>query len=134
MKRLFTSKMHWALMVTGIVAFGLVAATATAYAQRDPAYQAARAAGLIGEKSDGYLGFVVTPTAEIKAMVEDLNIKRKAIYTQGAQREGVTVQLFAQRNACNLIATTAMGEKYMGPDNIWRTRNNEPPVRDPTCV
>ena len=134
MKRFFATKSRWAMMLAGFAAVGLVAATASAYAQRDPAYQSARSAGLIGEKSDGYLGFVVTPTAEIKAMVEDLNIKRKSLYTTGAQREGVTVQLFAQRNACNLIANTAIGEKYMGPDNIWRTRNNEPPVRDPSCV
>jgi uncharacterized protein len=118
-----------------VIALGLVVAATSAIAQqRDPAYQAARTAGLIGEKPDGYLGFVVTPSADVKAMVDDLNIKRKAAYTTGAQREGVTVQLFAQRTACNLILNSAAGEKYMGPDNVWRTRTAEAPMRDPTCI
>ena len=66
-------------------ALAAVAATATvavavpsAMAQRDPAYAAARAAGQIGEQPDGYLGFATTPTPAIRALVQDLNIKRKA--------------------------------------------------------
>ena len=32
---------------------------------RDPAYAAARAAGEVGEKMDGYLGYVVSPSAAL---------------------------------------------------------------------
>jgi uncharacterized protein len=135
MKRFFETKSHIVMLLGGVIALGIVVASATAYAQaRDPAYQAARTAGLVGEKSDGYLGFVVAPSADVKGMIEDLNIKRKEAYVLGAQREGVSVVLFGQRTACILIAKSAIGEKYMGPDGVWRTRNSEPPMRDPTCV
>jgi len=61
-------------------------------AQRDPAYAAARAAGQVGEKMDGYLGIVGAPTAALKTMVDDLNIKRKAVYAQQAQAQHATVE------------------------------------------
>ncbi len=104
----------------------------SAMAQRDPAYEAARAAGQIGEQSDGYLGFASTPTAEVRALVQDLNIKRKAAYTKGAP-QGSTVEQFAFVTGCNLIAKTRPGEKYRDPDGNWRTRDASPPVRDPRC-
>jgi uncharacterized protein len=109
-------------------------ATSAAYAQRDPAYQSARSNGLIGEKPDGYLGFVVPPTPAIKALVDDINIKRKAIYTEQAQTNGSTVSEFAFTTACNLISQkTVAGEKYQTPDGTWKTRDAGPPVLDPRC-
>lgn len=124
---------------TGL-ALAAVAATAavalavpSAMAQRDPAYAAARAAGQIGEQVDGYLGFATTPTPAIRALVEDLNIKRKAAYTERAQATGSTVQQFAFTSGCNLIANTKAGEKYQAPDGGWRTRDASPPVRDSRC-
>lgn len=117
-------------------ALGAAAAVAiavpSAFAQRDPAYESARAAGQIGEQPDGYLGFVTAPTAEIRALVQDLNIKRKAAYTSGAP-QGSTVEQFAFVTACNLIAKTRPGEKYRTPDGRWLTRDEGPPVRDPRC-
>ena len=124
---------------TGL-ALGAVVATAavalmvpSAMAQRDPAYAAARAAGQIGEQPDGYLGFASAPTPAIRALVEDLNIKRKAKYTESAQSTGSTVQQFAFTSGCNLIASTKPGEKYQAPDGRWLTRDDSPPVRNPSC-
>jgi uncharacterized protein len=119
-----------------LVAALLLGATATtaAYAQRDPAYQAARSEGLIGEMPTGYVGFVSTPSAAIKALVDDINIKRKAVYTEQAQTNSVTVEEFAFRNGCRLIAEkTVAGEKYMAPDKTWKTRDANAPVLDPRC-
>ncbi len=110
------------------------ALTTAAYAQRDPAYQSARSEGLIGEMPNGYLGFVTPPSAAIKALVDDLNIKRKAKYTQEAQATGATVEEFALRNGCRLITErTASGEKYKAPDQTWKTRDANPPILDPRC-
>ncbi|MGZ3338035.1 MAG: DUF1318 domain-containing protein, partial [Isosphaeraceae bacterium] len=52
---------------------------------RDPAYEAARRQGLVGEKVDGYLGFVVPPSPELRRLVRDINIKRKALYIERAK-------------------------------------------------
>lgn len=119
-----------------LVAAALIGATATSavHAQRDPAYQAARSEGLVGEKTDGYLGFVVPPTPAIKALVDDINIKRKALYTEQALANGSTVEEFAFTNGCRLIRErTVPGEKYQAPDRTWKTRDASPPVLDPRC-
>jgi uncharacterized protein YdbL (DUF1318 family) len=119
-----------------LVAAVLLGATVTtaAYAQRDPAYQSARSGGLVGEKPDGYLGFVTPPSAAIKALVDDINIKRKAVYTEAALANGSTVEEFAFRNGCRLIKEkTVAGEKYMAPDRTWKIRDANPPVMDARC-
>ncbi len=121
------------IMITAIAAMGVMTFASTAQAQRNPAYQAARSQGLIGEKPDGYLGFVTTPSAEIKAMVDDINIKRKAFYIKKAGENNVTPQEFAFTTGCDAISRTAQGEKYQSPDGVWRTRTSEAPMRDARC-
>ena len=116
-----------------VLAAGVALAVPSAMAQRDPAYEAARAAGQIGEQPDGYLGFVTSPTPAIRDLVADINIKRKAAYTRGAP-QGSTVEQFAFTTACNLIAKTKSGEKYKAPDGSWRTRDGSDPVRDSRCI
>lgn len=117
----------------------IIAATASlgiasaAVAQRDPAYQAARSAGQIGEKPDGYLGVVGPGTPELHALVNNINIKRKAKYTQSAT-DGATIEQFAFTSGCNLILQTAPGEKYLTPRGTWATRTAAPPERDPRCM
>ena len=118
-----------AIVATAAVAF----AVPSAMAQRDPAYAAARAAGQIGEQPDGYLGFATTPTPAVRALVQDLNIKRKAAYTASAQSTGSTVEQFAFTSGCNLIANTKAGEKYQTPSGAWKTRDGSPPERDARC-
>lgn len=118
-----------------LIAAVLLGATSTAaVAQRDPAYQNARSQGLIGEKTDGYLGFVSPPSAAIKALVDDLNIKRKQQYTKEAGANGATVEEFAFRNGCRLIAErTVSGEKYQAPSGGWVTRTDAAPQLDSRC-
>lgn len=118
-----------------LVAAGLMvlAGAGTALAQRDPAYAAARASGQVGEKMDGYLGYVTPPDSGIRAMVEDLNIKRRALYSEKAQAAGATVEEYAFTTGCRLIAQTAPGEKYEGPGGGWLTRTSAPPQRDSRC-
>ena len=116
-----------ALTLGGLVLAG------PALAQRDPAYAAARAAGQVGEKMDGYLGFVAPVGGELKALVEDLNIKRKAVYAQQAQAQHATLEEYAFTAGCLAIARTAPGEKYQAPDGSWATRTSAPPQRDARC-
>lgn len=121
----------WALSAIAVTA-AVAVAVPSAMAQRDPAYEQARSSGQIGEQPDGYLGFVTTPTPAIRDMVSDINIKRKAAYTNGAP-QGSTVEQFAFVTGCNQIAKTKAGEKYKAPDGRWLTRDSAPPVRDTRC-
>jgi hypothetical protein len=104
-----------------------------AYAQRDPAYAAARKAGQIGEKTDGYLGVVSSAAPEIKKLVDAINIQRRAAYTKAAAAQGASVEDFAFTSGCNLIAKTAPGERYQAPDGSWQTRGSAAPQRDSRC-
>lgn len=122
----------WAVSALAFVA-GVSLFVPSAMAQRDPAYEAARASGQIGEQPDGYLGIVGSASAEVRDLVADINIKRKAAYTRGAP-QGSTVEQFAFTTACNLIAKTKAGEKYKAPDGSWRTRDASAPVRDSRCI
>ncbi|MGK6323514.1 YdbL family protein [Sphingomonas sp. DT-51] len=120
------------LTLAGAVA--LAGLSTAALAQRDPAYAAARAAGQVGEQPDGYLGVVGGGSAELRALVSNINIQRKAAYTQKAQASGATVEQLAFTSGCNLIAQTRPGEKYKAPDGSWQTRGGGAPLRDPRCV
>ncbi|MCA1660862.1 MAG: YdbL family protein [Novosphingobium sp.] len=100
---------------------------------RDPAYAAARASGQVGEKMDGYLGFVVTPGAALRALVDDINIKRKAAYAAKAQANNATIEEYALTSGCQLILNTRPGEKYQVPNGSWQTRGAGAPQRDSRC-
>ncbi len=123
-------------IVAAAALLGALVLTAPAAAQqkdRDPAYAAARAAGQVGEKTDGYLGYPVPPSPEIRRMAEDINIKRRAVYARKAAENKVTVEDYAFTSACLLIADTDPGEKYQSPTGAWLTRTDAPPQRDSRC-
>ena len=128
-----TRRKPFAALVLAVAGAALLG-TVPAQAQRDPAYQAARQAGQVGEQPDGYLGFVTPPTPEVRALVMDINIKRKDAYTKSAAANGSTVEQFAFTTGCNLIARTLPGEKYKSPDGRWLTRDSGPPERDSRCL
>lgn len=125
--------MRQLLSTLGVAAVIALGAVAPAFAQRDPAYQAARQEGKVGEQPDGYLGIVGAPTSELQAIVNNINIQRKRQYTQQAAASS-TVEQMAFVTGCNLILRTAPGEKYRAPDGRWLTRGSEAPVRDPRCL
>lgn len=129
--RRFSSRLS---LAAGALALGLAALSVSADAQaRDPAYAAARAAGQVGEKTDGYLGYPVPPSADIRRLAEDINIKRKAVYAEKAQAANATVEEYAFTAGCLAISRTAPGEKYQAPDGSWQTRTSAPPLRDSRC-
>nr|WP_247710479.1 YdbL family protein [Qipengyuania huizhouensis] len=128
MKRLTRAALSGAAFA---VALGGV--VAPAYAQRDPAYAAARAAGEVGEKMDGYLGIVGAETPELRRIVNDINIKRRSVYSQRAQATNATLEEYALTAGCQAILATVPGEKYQAPDGSWQTRTSAPPMRDSRC-
>ncbi len=134
MRRSVSPKSFTSRLAFGAALLGLVAGAGLAQAEaRDPAYAAARASGQVGEKMDGYLGLVGGGGGALRAMVDDLNIKRRAVYSQKAQAQHATVEEYAFTSGCLLIASTVPGEKYQAPDGSWQTRTSAPPLRDPRC-
>lgn len=116
-----------------VLGMALAAAVATpAMAQRDPAYAAARASGQVGEKPDGYLQALASDSAT-RALVDDLNIKRRAAYFEQARAEAVPVDQVAFVAGCRNVLRTVAGEKYQAPDGSWQTRGTGAPLRDSRC-
>lgn len=52
----------------------------------------AKAKGLVGEKSNGYLGAVNPSDAEAQALMEDVNRKRRQAYEDIAKRNRTNIQ------------------------------------------
>lgn len=121
------------LLATAGTAVAIAALAVPANAQRDPAYAAARAEGKVGEKMDGYLGIVGAATADLQAMVDDINIRRRAVYAQRAQSEGATLEEYAFTAGCLAISRTEPGEMYQAPNGSWTQRGSGPAQRDPRC-
>ena len=122
------------LLTMAAAAMAVTGLAGTAYAEREPAYAAARSAGKVGEKMDGYLGVVGAPSAAIRSLVNDINIKRRAVYTERAAAKKATVEEYAFTSGCLAIAATVPGEKYQAPDGSWQTRTSAPPLRDGRCA
>ena len=57
------------------------------------AVTAAIAAGQVGERADGYLGVRGSIDGGTRAAVEQINIKRRALYTSRASERGVAVEV-----------------------------------------
>ena len=117
--------------IAASVSLAALLVAAPALAQRDPAYAAARAAGQVGEQPDGYLG-VVSGGADVRALVNAINIQRKAAYTRSAQAQGVAIDQFAFTTGCNLVARVPVGEMYKTPSGQWK-ENTGTPELDGRC-
>ena len=75
----------------------------------------AKTKGLVGEKSNGYLGIVAAGHAEAQALVSDINQKRRQAYQEIARRDGTnlaTVETLAGEKA---IEKTRPGNMVEGP-------------------
>jgi uncharacterized protein YdbL (DUF1318 family) len=110
---------------TALVAgFGLVLATALPpwpAAAEDLA--AAKRAGYLGERIDGFLGVVKADTpSEIRALADEINAKRREEYARIAEREGVSVNAVAQLAGQKLIDRAGRGEWIVGADGNWRQK------------
>ena len=106
----------------------LVGGTGVAYALQD-ASATLRSSGQAGEQADGYLGIVGSPSADLRAQVDAVNIKRRAYYTDLAAKRGAKIEEVAATTACELFRTkVGAGQYYRLPDGVWRQRDGSTPI------
>lgn len=121
---------------TAALAAAALALAAPALAQNgDAAIAQARAAGLVGEQADGYLGFVpgAQISADLRGRVEQNNMQRRQLYTRRANERGVSVNEMAAAVACEVFqGRIAVGERYRNQAGQWRQRTAGQPVETPT--
>ena len=95
--------------------------SASAVAQTS-AVNGARAAGIVGERYDGYLGMAAPPPPYVRSQVAAINIQRRSLYSRLAARKGVSPQDVGVTAGCQLLARVAVGEAYLWTDGRWRRR------------
>lgn len=82
--------------------------------------QGAKSAGLVGERIDGYLGYVVTPPkAEVRALVKSVNNKRKSRFLETAKKNGIDVNTVSVRFYQLAVEATKPGHYYQNAEGKW---------------
>jgi hypothetical protein len=115
------------LLISALAAAGPVLA-------QSPAIEGAIAAGVVGERYDGYMGFAMGPTPELRRQVQAINIRRRNLYIELASRRNVTPQIVGIATGCELLARIPVGEAYMLSDGSWHRRAPGQPAPAPdTC-
>ena len=89
------------LLVAGLLTSGLALAIEL---------DSAKAQGLVGERVDGYLGAVSdNPSAEVKALIEDVNGKRRSRYQEIAAKNKIDLADVEARAGQRAIELTTSG-------------------------
>ena len=108
-------------MTRALLAIFLLLVT-PAVAAQTPAIDAARAAGAVGERYDGYIGVAGPISGAVRSQIASINIQRRALYSRLAASRGVSPQDVGVTAGCQLLARVAVGEVYMLGDGVWRRR------------
>ena len=82
---------------------------------------AARNAGLIGEKLDGYVA-VLKHSPETDALAEEVNAKRQAEYAKISSANAQPLDVVGKLAAAQIIEKLDKGDKYQSPDGGWKTK------------
>ena len=82
-----------------------------------------KAAGLIGEQADGYLGLVSQNVpADIKKLVAEVNAKRKAGYQQIAAKHGTSLSEVEKEGGNTAIEKTLPGNYIRDANGVWHKK------------
>jgi uncharacterized protein YdbL (DUF1318 family) len=95
---------------------------APAAAQSSPAIRAAKAAGQVGERYDGFLGSASSLPTGVRREVEAVNIRRRTHYSRLAVAKGASPQEVGITAGCVTLRSVGIGEVYLLADNRWRRR------------
>lgn len=99
------------------------------------AVASAMSAGTVGEQADGYLGIAGSVSADVRAQVEAINIRRRAAYTDLASKRGVTVQDAAAATGCQTLSSRVKeGQVYRVGTGAWQTKGAGPISLPPYCA
>jgi len=100
-----------------------VASTGAAAAIEDPILNTAINEQKIGETADGYLAVVdgAAVASDARARMDQVNMRRRATYTDRAQANGVSVEEYARSFGCTLLVkNTPTGAFYRDQGGSWR--------------
>ena len=113
-----------ALTLFGSVAVALTTAARPASAQ-GAEIEAAKSAGVVGERIDGYLGIVNDGPVDASLMrrVNEINARRRAVYDELAGETNVTTAQVARVTGEKQIERTPSGQYYLDETGNWVRKN-----------
>jgi uncharacterized protein YdbL (DUF1318 family) len=112
--------MRHKLSAAAIALAAIFLVLAAAPSARAEDLDAAKAAGQVGERPDGYLGAVsANAPPAIQQLVADVNAKRKLKYAEIAKQNGTAVDAVAALMGAKLIERAPAGQYVMGADGRW---------------
>ncbi|MDG2071434.1 MAG: YdbL family protein [Pseudomonadales bacterium] len=80
----------------------------------------AKAQGLVGEANSGYIAAVKQPvSADVKALVNEVNTKRKALFQRAANKTGISTSQVSDRSYELAVERTARGHYYQNKAGDW---------------
>ena len=82
----------------------------------------AKEQGLVGEANTGYLAAIGTPSAEVKALIAEVNEKRKAEFQRTAEKTGATLQQVQFRFYELAVQRTQPGHYYQDAGGSWKRK------------
>lgn len=80
---------------------------------------APRAAGIVGERYDGYAVVRGAASADVASLVNRVNADRRALYAQRAKSEGVPVEAIGKIYAKEIMQSAPAGTWFLGQDGNW---------------
>lgn len=104
------------------VTFAAVLALGSSLALAALTLETAKQQGLIGEKPDGTVGAVTTPSAEAAAIVASTNAQRLDKYKAIAAKNGTPVDQVEAVAGQKLIAGTPAGQYFMSASGTWQKK------------
>ena len=119
--------------MTKLVVFAGAALLAAPAIAQTPAVDAARAAGAVGERWDGYLGIAAPVSAQVRSQVATINIRRRSLYSSLASRKGASPQDVGVTAGCQLLARVGAGQSYLLADGVWRRATGQGSVAPDYC-
>lgn len=84
---------------------------------------AAKSQGLVGEMASGYLGAVApSASADVAALISDINAKRRAKYAEIAAKNGTSLAAVEALAGKKAVEETAPGNFVQTSSGAWRRK------------
>ena len=100
-----------------MAALALPAAAVAQSAQAKATVDQAKAAGIVGEQADGFLGFVTQPAdPAIRQAVAEINAGRAQVYREAAARTGTTPEAAGASAFTQVVQAKLKPGEYFKPN------------------
>jgi uncharacterized protein YdbL (DUF1318 family) len=121
--KIITAVFSATLLLGGMAMLAITAPTAAAQVgSAKEIVDAAKSEQVVGETIDGYLALIdENASAEVQAAVNEINIRRKSVYTALARDIGTSPENVAGVSGEKLIAKAKPGEKVRLSGGVWQT-------------